>query len=312
MIATRQNACGTTEASSSSPALTKDKLKPSWLSLVEIQPNGSKPPLYCIHPLGGGVLCYRELALLLGTDQPVYGLQPQGLDGKQPPRTRVEDMASHYIQEIQSFQPHGPYFLAGYSFGGVVAFEMAQQLSKKGEKVGIVAMIDTCRPGYIKRMPLPIRVLLHLKNAIKIGPAYLGQKVKGWTEHSNYYLRQSYRRYVDVAQHAISITSHLNDENEHLEVIDANVQALGEYVFQAYPGDITLLRTEEKNRDEAVGVEYDRYFGWKDIILGELDMDYIPGSHLSVLQEPHVRTLAEKLGDRLNKAYAENLSTVGN
>ncbi|MBO3457963.1 thioesterase domain-containing protein [Aetokthonos hydrillicola Thurmond2011] len=308
-IAQRENtASGQTTVNLSSAALSpqQEESKVSWSSLVEIQPTGFKPPLFCIHPLGGEVLCYRELALLLGSDQPVYGLQPQGLDGKRSPYTRVEEMASHYVREIQRFQPNGPYFLAGYSFGGIVAFEIAQQLHRQGEDVGIIAMIDTCRPGYIKRTPLFIRVLLHIKNTIKMGPAYLWQKVKGWSQHSNYHLKQHYKRYFDVAQHAISITSNFNGDNEHLEVIDANVQALAEYVFQTYAGNITLLRTEDKNRDDAVGVEYDPYFGWRDIILGKLDVDYIPGSHMSVLQEPHVQILAEKLRDRLEKVYKIN------
>jgi amino acid adenylation domain-containing protein len=97
-------------------------------NLVEIQTQGTKPPLFMLHPLGGEVLCYRHLAKYLGLEQPIYGLQPQGLDGKLPPLLRVEDIASQYLQEIRTIQPQGPYFLLGYSFGGVVAYEMSQQL----------------------------------------------------------------------------------------------------------------------------------------------------------------------------------------
>ena len=170
-------------------ALKPDKSEASWSSLVEIQPNGTKPPLFCIHALGGGVLCYRELAMYLGTEQPVYGLQPRGLDGKQPPLTKVEDMASHYLEEIQRVQPQGPYFLAGYSFGGVIAFEMAQQLHKQGEKVDLLAMIDTCRPGFVWRSPFLIRIFLHLSKIVQLGPAYLWQKAGGWSEWLNYHLK---------------------------------------------------------------------------------------------------------------------------
>jgi acyl carrier protein len=99
-----------------------------WQTLVAIQPGGSKPPLFCIHPVGGNVLCYRDLAHYLGQEQPVYGLQAVGLDGKQAPYKRVEDMAAHYIREIRASQPEGPYLLAGHSSAGMVAFEMAQQL----------------------------------------------------------------------------------------------------------------------------------------------------------------------------------------
>ncbi len=126
----------------------KNKSTATWSSLVEIQPNGSKPPFFCVHGLGGEVLCFRELAKNLGFEQPFYGLQPQGLDGKHPFHTSVEDMAAHYIQEIKIVQPQGPYFLGGYSFGGAVAFEMARQLREKGEEIGILIIIDSCRPGY--------------------------------------------------------------------------------------------------------------------------------------------------------------------
>ena len=78
--------------------------------------------MFCIHPLGGEILCYRDLALHLGSDQPVYGLQPQGLDGKQPLLNRIEDMAAQYIREIQTIQPNGPYYPGGYSFGGIIAY----------------------------------------------------------------------------------------------------------------------------------------------------------------------------------------------
>lgn len=225
-------------AQDSSTEQDKSKL---WSSLVDIQPNGSKPPLFCIHPLGGEILCYWDLAMHLGGEQPVYGLQPIGLDGKQPPYTRVEEMASHYIQEIQTLQPHGPYFLAGYSFGGIVAFEMAQQLHRQGQTVGFLGLIDTCRPGYVRRSPFPVRMLLHLNNVVKQGPVYFTQKTVRWSKHSKYHLKQRYKRYWNVAHHIMDVTQGIPDNNEHLEVIDANAQALENYVFQVYPGKMTLF-----------------------------------------------------------------------
>ncbi len=271
-----------------------DKSKTSWSSLVEIQPNGSQPPLFCIHPLGGEILCYRNLALHLGS-QSVYGLQPQGLDGKQPPLTRVEDMASHYIQEIQTIQPNGPYFLAGYSFGGIVAFEMAQQLHKQGEKVDFLVMLDTCRPGSTKRSPFRSRVFLHLDNLLQLGPAYLWRKAVSWSNYSKYLLTHRYKRHLNVALDLWNVVHNLPDTDKHLTIIDANVQALDKYIFQAYPGRITLLRTEDRNRDDAVGMQYDPQFGWGDLVAGGIDIHYVPGSHLSLLKEPYVRVVAEKL-----------------
>jgi aspartate racemase len=126
--------------------LGKKEWSAPWSSLVAIQPGSSKPPLFCVHPIGGNVLEYLNLLPYLGKEQPVYGLQAQGLDGKQTPLNRVEDMASYYIKEIHTVQPEGPYFLAGFSFGGAVAFEMARQLHAQGQKVAWLALCDTHSP----------------------------------------------------------------------------------------------------------------------------------------------------------------------
>ncbi len=126
--------------------------EPVWSALVPIQPEGSLPPFYCIHGMGGTVVEYGDLARHLGNDQPVYGFQARGLDGKQPMLSSVEAMAAHYLDELREFQPAGPYFLGGSSFGGLVAYEMAQQLLALGERVAIVALFDTFGPGYPKQM----------------------------------------------------------------------------------------------------------------------------------------------------------------
>ncbi|QLE43120.1 amino acid adenylation domain-containing protein [Nostoc sp. C052] len=276
---------------------TLDKSKSSWSSLVEIQPNGSQPPFYCIHGLGGEVLCFRELALHLGSEQPFYGLQPQGLDGKQPFHTRVEDMATHYIQEIKTLQPNGPYFLGGYSFGGVVAFEMARQLQEQGEQVGILVLFDSCRLGYSWRAPFLKRVFLHLTNIVKQGPIYLWQKIVRWSYWRKQHLQNTYNRYLE------GVLS-LPETDKHLKSIDANIQAGNEYTFLPYVGQAILLRTEDQNRDEAIGTQYDPQFGWGELVAGGLDIHYVPGSHLDLLNEPNVQVLAEILKNCLTQAQS--------
>jgi len=92
-----------------------------WSSLVAIQPNGTKRPFFCVPGIGGNVTDFYELALKLGNEQPFYGLQAVGLDGKSKPYTNIEDMATHYIKEMQTVQPQGPYLLGGHSFGALVA-----------------------------------------------------------------------------------------------------------------------------------------------------------------------------------------------
>jgi NRPS condensation-like uncharacterized protein/acyl carrier protein len=125
--------------------IRSDKPSISWSSLVPIQPHGSNPPLFCFHAVGGNVLTYLNLSRYLGSEQPVYGLQARGLDGKDSFDTRIEDMATHYLEEILTLHPQGPYFLAGLSGGGVIAFEVAQQLQQKGKQVALVALFDNRR-----------------------------------------------------------------------------------------------------------------------------------------------------------------------
>jgi acyl carrier protein len=107
-----------------------------------------EPPFFCVHPMFGVVFPYLELAHHLGSDRSFYGLQPLGLDGKTTPLNRIEAIATYYINAIQAIQPHGPYFLGGWSFGGLVAFEMAQQLTQSGQEVALLAILDTPAPSH--------------------------------------------------------------------------------------------------------------------------------------------------------------------
>ena len=114
-----------------------------WSPLVAIQPVGSRPPFFCMHAAGGNVLIYRDLSRRLGSDQPFYGLQCQGLDGAGALLTTIEEMAALYVKEIRKVQPWGPYLLGGYCGGGTIAFEVAQQLRAKGEQIALLALFDT-------------------------------------------------------------------------------------------------------------------------------------------------------------------------
>ncbi|NJR39397.1 MAG: amino acid adenylation domain-containing protein [Leptolyngbyaceae cyanobacterium CSU_1_4] len=114
--------------------------------LVPLTLGGKKQPFFCVHPMFGVVFPYLELAHHLGSDRSFYGLQPLGLDGKSTPLNRIEAIAAYYIRAIQTLQPQGPYFLGGWSFGGLVAFEMAQQLTQAGQEIALLAILDTPAP----------------------------------------------------------------------------------------------------------------------------------------------------------------------
>ncbi len=130
-----------------------------WSTLVPIQSEGSKPPLFCVHGAGGNVLMYRQLIHYLDPDQPLYGIQPKGLDGKETPLNRIAEMAALYVEEMRKLQPQGPYFLTGLSAGGLIAFEMAQVLHAQNQQVGLLALIDPHAPGYPKLLPILPRLL---------------------------------------------------------------------------------------------------------------------------------------------------------
>lgn len=148
--------------------LRQEQPSDGWSPLVAIKPDGSRPPLFCIHGGGFNVLIYRDLALKLSPDQPVYGLQAQGLHGRGGIGSNsLEDIAADYINEIRAVQPHGPYHLAGLSNGGNIALEMAQQLQAQGEQVNFVGMFDCYAPGGIYLLPTFPRFLSSLSYALQ-------------------------------------------------------------------------------------------------------------------------------------------------
>ena len=131
---------------------------PPWGALVPLRPAGARPPLFFVHGWGGDVIVFTELARKLGHDQPSYGLQAATRDGGVPRHRSVEEMASCYVEELMSLRSGGPYFLCGYSFGGIIAFEIARQLTARGQQVGLLTMLDT----YPRSLPWPVFLEFHL------------------------------------------------------------------------------------------------------------------------------------------------------
>src|SRR5258708_8382899 len=114
-----------------------------YSSLIPLQPLGDRAQFFFVHGLGGTVLRFHQLARHMAPDQPFYGMQAPGLDGREPCLERVEDMAVRYLEQLEAVQPGGPYLLRGYSFGGLVALQMARRLIAQDRKVGLLVMLDT-------------------------------------------------------------------------------------------------------------------------------------------------------------------------
>jgi thioesterase domain-containing protein/acyl carrier protein len=284
-------------------ALRREGWKPTWSPLVAIQSHGSRPPFFCVHGGFGGVLFYGQLARCLGTEQPLYGLQAQGLDGGPIEHTSIEAMATYYIEELRSVQPRGPYFLGGYSFGGFVTFEMAQQLRAAGEQVALVVLFDTYNRG--RHDSLAERIKLHLRARERSSP---GEKLRCLMRRARDELRDILVKSHKYAQNLVHRSRQLNGaqastEPRGLRVVQlANRRSLAAYKLRAYPGHITFFRAETP--DEAHGYAPD--CGWLRFAKGGIEIHEVPGEHQTIFAQPNVSVLAEKLNACIRAALAEN------
>ena len=282
------------------PELTSsDGAFSKWPSLVPIQPQGTKPALFLVYGAGGNVLLFGALAKRLEPDYPLYGLQSQGLDGQSKPLRTIEEMAVHYLQEIRTVQPYGPYLLGGYCLGGTIAYEMAQRLAAQSEPVGIVAMLDTynftraLRSSFASFLWQKFR--FHWSSFVRLRPVamwrYLREKKRlasdgGWagisTEMPGSTLQEG------VARAESGIEASVQEINDHAADI---------YQPQPYPGVLTLFKPH---------INYKFYpdpeMGWGDLALGGLDIVEMPINPHAMLVEPYAEMLARELKARLDRA----------
>jgi acyl transferase domain-containing protein/thioesterase domain-containing protein/ubiquinone/menaquinone biosynthesis C-methylase UbiE/acyl carrier protein len=272
--------------------------------LLTIQATGTKPPFFCVHPAGGNVLCYTQLAHHLGSEQPFYGLQAKGLDGKDEPFTQIEDMAAYYIKALRVVQSQGPYFLGGWSFGGLVAFEMAQQLRTQGDQVALLAIIDIGAPsGGTQRDNLEDAVLLawfavDLGISAKPELTLLIDTLQGLAPEARWHYLLTQAKKINV----LPATAEVNDIRPLAQVFKSNLQAMQNYVPQFYSNRITLFRASElaffQDNEFFNGSLTDPVkpaMGWDKLSSEPIEVYTIPGNHHTIIAEPHVEQLAEQL-----------------
>jgi amino acid adenylation domain-containing protein len=280
--------------------LRQKRVIPTSSLLVEIQPQGSKPPFFWIHSLGGdgggGFFYYRKLAQLLGPDQPSYGIR-----SPQEPYTRIEDMAARYIDEIRSLQPDGPYFLGGFCFGGTVAFEMARQLEARGLEVGLLVLLESTPPNLKQHKPRwDVRLIepffqnlqQWILDAWQTGLiellARLGRRRKLMQKRllRLFIPARAGRPEVDLRD-VIDMSDYPRDFVKYAE---AHWEALRNYVPQPYRGRITLFRARKQGL-----MNFDPSLGWAAFTSGGVAINIIPGTHEKMLEEPNVQILAQEL-----------------
>ena len=257
-----------------------------WSPLIALQAAGTKPPFFFIHGLGGTVMRFHQLARHMPPDQPFLCFQAQGIDGNLPVLDQVEDMADLYLQHLRKRQPEGPYYVGGYSFGGLVALEVARRLVESGQEIGLLALVDTYFAGQQSNWSLASR-FFSLSSDQKL--AYLKKRATRY--------RRGIKRRIDSLFLPRAVKA----------VREACAVAEQKYCPSIYPGAVTLFRAREKALRGLDGARN----GWQQYAAGGLEVLEIDGDHGNILNEPKVRQLAAVLSSKLDRATAERFDDAG-
>jgi amino acid adenylation domain-containing protein len=284
--------------------------KPTWKSLVSMKASGDREPIFLVHAIGGDILSYRRLVeRLQDLDHPIYGVRAQGLGGELEPFTDIKEMAAFYLQEMKESQPHGPYYLGGYSFGGTVAYEMAQQLKAAGEEVAWLAMFDTVvlqnmppdlRPGKLAMLVNELRrfwfvCLKFLRISIPKKKAYI-KKLFGVLFGRLATLIKGEKYASPVEQQDHDRWQRKPPAFQKVELADK--KALSGYIARPYAGRITLFKAKEREWSEMV----DPKPLWQKLTREDLDIYVCDGSHRTILLEPYVISLAREMRASIHRA----------
>ena len=290
----------------------------SWNTLVEIQPNGSQPPFFWIHSLGGdgggGFFYYRKLAELLGQDQPSYGVR-----SPRKPFDRIEEMAAFYIEEIRKFQPQGPYSLGGFCFGGIVAYEVARQLTDQGERVGVLALMESSAPNVHPENQWNTSAAMHsIENLV--------ENVKDFVTHSPREQIAYVRRKGQALKRKLAgkfgpasgeqepkvelkdVLDLTNYPKDYVKYAETHWQALTRFHPKPYSGALHLFRARKQGLSH-----FSHTLGWESLVGDRVHVTVIPGTHENMLQEPNVQILANKLRGLLQEsamASEEELAAI--
>jgi thioesterase domain-containing protein/acyl carrier protein len=262
--------------------------KPEWNTVVTFNNKGDLPPFFCVSGLGGNPMIFLQLSKLLGKNQPFYALQFRGVDGIMTPHNCVEDMATEFMRDIRKVQPEGPYYLGGYSFGGLVAYEMIQHLTKGGEPVGGLVLIDTFIPLHSKSV-LKKSLLSRLSNLIPTGSGYNTKKLSDHLRVLGFQTRNK-PDFANIFKNRFDLVASCN----HL----AGVQ----YKPQPTVANVLFIKS-------ALGVPPDRYghklpfhsiHEWDNLIPPDrLDLRHTQTHHYELLNEPHLSETARNISGGL-------------
>lgn len=255
-------------------ALREGSTSQDWSPLVPIQPEGSKPPFFCVHPGGGNVLCYLQLSRHLGADQPFFGLQAPGVDGIREPLETIEEMAEQYVGAIRQAQARGPYALGGWSVGGVVVYEMAQRLHAAGEEVQVLAIFDS---GVLYACAILTALFSNGQGALDLLRQPSAEQI------ADFRLRSAPARLVpDNADEKLA--------GRIFRLFVGNMRAVFNYRPRPYQGRIDLFMASEPIVRQRFAPDRE----WQRLC-DQVAVHSVPGNHLTMIHEPHVAALAASL-----------------
>jgi thioesterase domain-containing protein len=303
--------------------LRVEQVRPeAWSPLVAIQPAGEEPPFFCVHPAGGIVYCFNELASQLGTARPFYAFQSAGLEDDREPFSRLEDMAAFYVDALRNVRPVGPYHLGGWSLGGVVAFEMARQLVAQGHEVGTLALLDTTAPlGAALVIPEALKAFAREVAALGLlGPGdadplddalvlaeFAGDLVRDSGGDARKLIKHLKGMPLDARRAYLLKAFKLDLVYNHetgpervgrlWSVLRANLLAGVRYRPEPYPGRVVVFRardTKEKRTGEPT-------LGWSALAAGGVTIHAVPGDHAGILKGRGAASLAAALRVELDR-----------
>jgi amino acid adenylation domain-containing protein len=260
-------------------------------SVVPVQPRGDRRPFFCVHPGGGLVHCFVDLANHLGADQPFYALQSRGFDAGQEPASSIEEMAANYVVEIRAIQPHGPYQIGGLSMGAAVAYEMARQLHEQSETVSLLALLD----GSFNPHPPTSSVKSVEEELMAWEREYILNKAReeaGIPRETMSALdfEIMVSSYLAAVQSAGKVPSDVTVKQfrRFLRVYSSNVRALQYYRPRPYAGRITLFQSVIDG--ESLGTS-----AWAGLAVSGVEVYSFAGAHGAFIYEPGVSTMAAQL-----------------
>jgi len=265
--------------------------------VIAVRKSGKLPPLFGFHPVGGNILCYYDLAQQLPGDLPLYMFQSTGLQKDPPIRLEtVEQMADYYLKHIREIQPAGPYFLMGYSFGGMVAFDIARKLSAEGAEVPLLAILD-CGTIHHSADELMKRdesgFIAHL----------LAEYLELDEEYMRTLDRDARLAYITREAHQAGVVDEgfgVENTKQMINIYSANGMAAVKYQPQPYTGKIVLFRAEEHSRSSFLDNDCTT-LGWERYSAQEIELHFVPGKHDTMLIKPYVDTLAQKLSQIIRR-----------